>query len=54
MKLNAFFEVKVEIARMKLGKKQTIGNLVNEEALLFAKYIRIERKKWIRVNIDQN
>jgi hypothetical protein len=36
----------VEILRMKVGKKQTFETLINEEALLSAKYLRNERKDW--------
>jgi len=43
-KLNAFFEEYVEIPRMKVGERQTIETLISEEALLFAKYLRNERK----------
>jgi hypothetical protein len=46
-KLNAYFEGKVEIPRIKHGNKQTIETLINEEALLFAKYIRNEKEVWI-------
>lgn len=45
-KLNAYFESEVEIPRIKVGKKQEIETLINEEALLFAKYLRNERKTW--------
>ena len=31
---------------MRIGKKQTIETLINEEALLFAKYLRHERETW--------
>jgi len=41
-KLNLYFEGKVEIPRIKHGKKQTLETLINEEALLFAKYLRDE------------
>ena len=44
--LNRFFENDVEIPRIKHGKKQTIETLINEEALLLAKYLRNERKEW--------
>jgi hypothetical protein len=37
----------VDIERIKVGKKQTIDTLISEEALLFAKYLRQERKEWI-------
>jgi CRISPR-associated protein Cas1 len=44
--LNAFFERMVDVERIKVGKRQTIDTLINEEALLFAKYLRNERKDW--------
>lgn len=31
--LNEYFELMVEIPRIKVGKKQTIETLINEEAL---------------------
>jgi CRISPR/Cas system-associated endonuclease Cas1 len=46
-KLNAYFESKVEIPRIKYGKKQTLDTLISEEALLLAKFLRNERKEWI-------
>jgi len=45
-KLNNYFETMVEIPRIKVGEKQTIETLINEEALLFAKYLRNEKKEW--------
>jgi hypothetical protein len=36
----------VEIPRMKVGKRQEFETLINEEALLLAKYLRNERKSW--------
>lgn len=45
--LNQYFESMVEIPRIRVGKRQTIETLINEEALLFAKYLRNERKTWI-------
>ena len=45
-KLNDYFETFVEISRIKVGERQTIETLINEEALLFAKYLRNERPKW--------
>jgi hypothetical protein len=44
--LNAFFDRMVEVERIKAGKRQTIDTLICEEALLFAKYVRNERKDW--------
>jgi hypothetical protein len=45
--LNALFEGTFEIPRIKVGKRQTLETLINEEALLFAKYLRSERETWI-------
>jgi len=39
--------LKVEVPRIRHGSKQTLETLINEEALLLAKYLRNERKKWI-------
>jgi len=44
--LNTFFETYVEVPRMRVGKQQTIESLINEEALVFAKFLRDERKLW--------
>jgi len=45
--LNNYFETMMEIPRIKVGKKQTFETLISEEALLFAKYLREEKEKWI-------
>ena len=45
--LNNYFEMVIEIPRMKVGKRQTFETLISEEALLFAKYLRGEKKDWI-------
>jgi CRISPR-associated protein Cas1 len=45
--LNEYFQTKVEIPRIRMGKKQEIETLINEEALLFAQYLRNEKQKWI-------
>ena len=45
-KLEVFFESTVEIPRIKVGKRQSYDTLINEEALLFAKYLRNELKTW--------
>ena len=42
--LNVFFEAMVEVPRVRVGKRQTVETLINEEAWLFAKYLRKERK----------
>jgi hypothetical protein len=45
--LNKFFESYIEIPRMRVGKRQTIETLINEETLLFAKYLRCEIETWV-------
>ena len=42
-KLNKLFTNKVEIPRIRVGERQEIETLINEEAFLFAKYLRGER-----------
>jgi hypothetical protein len=37
----------IKIPRMQRGENQEFESLINEEALLFAKYLRNERKEWI-------
>ena len=44
--LENLFESKIEIPLIRYGKKQKIETLINEEALLLAKYLRDERKEW--------
>jgi hypothetical protein len=44
--LNRLFETKVEIPRIRHGKSQTIETLINEEAMLLAKYLRNEIQTW--------
>jgi len=46
-RLNDYFETTVEIPRIKVGERQTIETLINEEVLLFAKFLRNEKKDWI-------
>ena len=45
--LNKYFEKQIEIPRMKVGNRQTLETLINEEALLLAKYLRHEKKDWV-------
>jgi len=45
--LDKFFESYVQVPRMRVGKRQTIESLINEEALLLAKFIRNEHNKWL-------
>ena len=51
--LNQFFERLIEIPRIKHGNRQTIDTLILEETLLFAKFLRGERKTWIPRNVAQ-
>jgi len=44
--LNQLFEEKVEVPRIYLGETQKIETLINEETLLFARYLRDEIKSW--------
>jgi CRISPR-associated protein Cas1 len=46
-KLNLYFKSKVEVPRVKVGKRQEIESLISEEALLLAKYVREETEEWI-------
>jgi hypothetical protein len=46
-RLNEYFKTKVEIPRIRMGKTQEIETLINEEALLFAMYLRNEKQSWI-------
>lgn len=45
-KLSAYFRTRVDVPRIMRGEKQEIERLINEEALLLAKYIRNETKEW--------
>lgn len=45
--LDAYFKSVVKVPRIKHGSKQTLETLINEEALLLAKYLRGERKAWV-------
>jgi hypothetical protein len=40
------FASDVKISRIRQGEKQEIETLINEEAFLFAKYLRGERSHW--------
>ena len=45
--LEGFFEPKVDIPLIRHGLRQRIETLINEEALLLARYLRDEKKTWI-------
>lgn len=52
--LEGFFETTIDIPRIKVGNKQTLETLINEEALLFAKFLRKENKDWTpRIGISE-
>jgi len=46
-RLNLFFQSKVDIPRIMHGERQSVETLINEEALLLAKYLRDENGTWI-------
>jgi len=46
-KLYGYFQLKVEVPRIRRGKRQELETLINEEALLFAKFLRDEKTTWI-------
>jgi len=44
--LNKHFMVEVKIPRIRRGKKQSVETLINEEAKLYAMYLRNEKPVW--------
>ena len=45
-KLELYFQITVDIPRIKVGKKQTVETLINEEALILANFLRTEQEAW--------
>ena len=45
--LNDYFDTKIELPRIRSGKRQRIETLINEEVLLLAKHIRKEVDEWV-------
>jgi hypothetical protein len=45
-RLYQYFECEVEVPRIRIGGRQPIETLINEEALLLAKFLRDERETW--------
>jgi hypothetical protein len=45
--LDELFEGMVEVPRIRHGSRQTLETLINEEALLLAKYLLDERDNWV-------
>jgi len=46
-RLDAYFRTVMEVPRIRIGEKQELETLINEEALLLARYLRDERESWI-------
>ena len=46
-RLGIVFESMVEIPRIKVGKKQTLETLINEEAFILSTFFRNERSEWV-------
>jgi hypothetical protein len=44
--LDRYFETRVDLPRIRKGSRQKIETLINEEALLFARYLRDEKPTW--------
>jgi len=44
--LDKFFESFIEVPRIRVGKKQTIETFINEEAFLFANFLREGKEIW--------
>jgi len=44
--IDQLLEKKVEVPRIHSGKRQAIETLINEETLLFARYLRDESESW--------
>jgi hypothetical protein len=46
-KLHDYFRRIIRVPRIVRGEKQELETLINEEAMLLAKYLRNERENWI-------
>lgn len=46
-KLYEYFMSKIDVPRIRRGKKQELETLINEEAILLAMFLRHERETWI-------
>ena len=44
--LEKYLDQKIEVPLIRHGNKQRIETLINEEALLLAKYLRDEKSSW--------
>jgi len=45
-RINAYFQTKVDLPRIRMGERQEIETLISEEALLLARYLRGELSLW--------
>jgi hypothetical protein len=52
--LDSLFESKVQFPRMRRGQSQELETLINEEALLFAQYLRNEKQEWFPRIVELN
>ena len=41
------FEGMVDVPRIRHGSRQTLETLINEQALMLAKFLRDEKKTWV-------
>jgi len=46
-KLEQYFQSYVSIRRVRVGKRQRLENLIGEEALQLARFLRCEKKSWV-------
>jgi len=46
-KLFAYFQTKVYIPRVKRGRKQELETLIDEEAFLIGRYLRLNGVSWV-------
>jgi len=44
--LNRYFQSKVRVPRIRMGMNQDLETLINEEALLWAMFLKNERPTW--------
>ena len=44
--IDQLFKRKMEVPRVYFGKRQTIETLINEEVLMFARYLRNGKEEW--------
>ena len=51
--LNEYFDSFAKISRLRVGERQTIETLINEEAMLFGNFLRNEKETWMpRITIS--